>query len=184
MRPRWTGRNCGSSSVEDPASQRTDSADERLQSRRHQVALPAIGQPPVTCSGGRRRRLAHRPDEVGRPVAKDSAGPFRIPLRMLDFHEGYPLSAETGGGHSIVIRSRSVRGSRESSLHPLWSGPLGLAAAPWPMPPKSRPKPRQCSRSERRHRWEISTPAKTTIGRRCAAEGGGLGSATRPEEPR
>ena len=115
------------------ASQRTGSAGERLQSRRHQVALPAIGQSPVTGAGGCRRRLPHGLEVVGRPVAKGSAVPdgrpsasrvhrpagrFRIPLSVFDFHERYPLSAETGGGHSIVVGSRSVRGSRKSSLHP------------------------------------------------------------------
>ena len=137
-RSRWTGRNCGSSSCGESTSQRTRSAGERLQSRRHQVALTAIGQSPVPGAGGRRRRLAHGLEVVGRPVAKGSAVPdgrpsarrvhrpaggFRIPLSVFDFHERYPLSAETGGGHSIVVGSRSVRGSRRSSLHPTPEAP-------------------------------------------------------------
>ena len=143
-RSRWTGRNSDSSSFENPTSQRTGSAGERLQFRRHQVALPALGQSPVTGAGGRRRRFAHGLEVVGRPVAKGSAVPdgrpsacrvhrpagrFRIPLSVFDFHERYPLSAETGGGHSIVVGSRSVRGSRKSSLHPTLVRAHGVAAA-------------------------------------------------------
>ena len=153
-RSRWTGRNCGSSSSGELTSQRTRSAGKRLQSRRHQVALPAIGQPPVPGAGGRRRRLAHGLEVVGRPVAKGSAVPdgrpsarrvhrpaggFRIPLSVFDFHERYPLSAETGGGHSIVVGSRSVRGSRKPSLHPTLAGAPEAPPLPRRLPPKPRP---------------------------------------------
>ena len=165
----WTGRNYGSPSGVDPTSQRTRSAGERLQSRRDQVALPAIGKAPVTGSVGPRRRLAHGLEVVGRPVAKNSAGPeadgrtsarglhrpagrFRVPLSVIGFHECYPLSAETGGGYSIVIRSRSVRGSRETSLHPPWAGALGLAAALEADALEISTEPRLCSRSARCHR--------------------------------
>ena len=82
---------------------------------------------------------------VGRPVAKGSAVPdgrpsarrvhrpagrFRIPLSVFDFHERYPLSAETGGG-VLDCGRESVR-PRESEIQPTpdpGRGP-GSAAAP------------------------------------------------------
>ena len=116
----WLARSSRSSTFGLRASRRTAFASDRPQPRNDEVALTALRQSPVPGSGRRRRGFAHGRDVVGRPVAKSAARPgahgrlsarrihrhrpvvrLRIPLSMFNSHEKYPLSAETGGGHSI-----------------------------------------------------------------------------------
>ena len=195
-RSRWTGRNCGSSSSGESTSQRTRSAGERLQSRRHQVALTAIGQSPVPGAGGRRRRLAHGLEVVGRPVAKGSAVPdgrpsarrvhrpaggFRIPLSVFDFHERYPAFCRDRR-RALDCGRESVR-PRESEIQPTPDSGRGpeSAASPEPIAAETSTESRLRSRFASLHRWERSTPAETTIGRSRAAIGPRCGSRARPQ---
>ena len=119
-----------------------------------------------------------RPSRMDAPrpaasIARPDVSEFHC--RCLISMRDTPLSAETGGGHSIVVGSRSVRGSRRSSLHPTLAG---APEAP-PLRGDCRRKPRPnhaCARDSHRSivgRGQLQRKQRLdAVGRRSAPGAG------------